>query len=112
MRIRARRARNSEQTAAVVQTWRPDAVGANQVESVMARNGALLGGFTSPTPAGWGLAGSVETTDSHIWASPQAFNGGGGQVALASLTMGAAKPTAYPMDAHTTNVVLPGRMGV
>ena len=100
------------QGVAVVESWGVDPVGAAKMESILARNGALLAGFTTPNPAGWGLAGSVATTDAHIWASPQAFTGAGTASALSAFTVGADRPTIYPVDAHSTNVVLPGRGGV
>lgn len=112
MKILPRRARGTERQAVVVEAWGPDAIGANQVESLMARNGALLAGFTAPTPAGWGMAGSTSTTDSHVWASPQAFNMGAANVALSTWAVGAAAPTVYPGDTTGTNIVLPGRGGV
>lgn len=97
---------------ATVQSWGVDPVGATQMESILARSLSLLSGFTQPTPAGWGEPGSVPTTDQHIWASPQAFTGGGGRVALSTWAVGADRPTVYPQDAHSAQVVLPGPSGV
>lgn len=112
MRVVPRRAANREAHIEPVLVWSVDAVGANFMDNIYARNGAQLAGFNAPNPAGWGLAGSDEATDSTVWASPQAFTGGGSQVALSTLTAGAAKPTVYPSgDSTTTNVVLPGRGG-
>jgi hypothetical protein len=112
MKILARRARNTEGSTATVQAWGPDAVGATQVESLLARQGQLLAGFTAPTPAGWGLAGSTATSDSHIWASPQAFTGAGAKTAFSAWTVGADYPTVYPADAHVTLIPLPGVGGI
>jgi hypothetical protein len=112
MRLRTRHRRNTGADIIAVERWGPEPIGAAQVEGVMARAGALLAGFTRPTPAGWGLTGSQELTDQSVWASPQAFTGAGAKVALAAFTVGADAPTVYPQDAHSTGIVLPGRGGV
>ena len=112
MKLATRHRRNSEQQTAVVQSWAPEAIGAAQVEGIGARIFQLLAGFTSPTPAGIGLAGSNFNTDHHVWASPQAFNGAGAKTAFSAWTVGADRPTVYPADAHATNIVLPGRGGI
>jgi len=112
VRLFPRRPAAQPQGVAAVETWGVEPIGANQVESLLARRGALLAGFTAPNPAGWGLAGSVEATDQHIWASPQAFNAGAGRQALSVWAVGSVAPIAYPQDAHTAQVVLPGPGGV
>lgn len=112
MRIVARRPPAPPQATATVETWGPEPIGANQVEAVMAATGARLAGFTWPNPAGWGLQGSVETTDTTVWASPQAFTAAGGATAQSVLSTGAAPPTVYPQDAAMAQIVLPGAAGV
>lgn len=112
LRLLTRHRANTGPAATVVQVWGPEPIGGAQVEGIMARAGALLAGHTQPNPAGWGIAGQQESTDQQIWASPQAFNGGGAQTALAAWQFGAAKPTVYPQDAAMANIVLPGPGGI
>lgn len=100
------------QSAAMVQTWGEDPVGATKMESILTRFGADMAGVTGPTPAGWGIAGSMEATDFRLWASPQAFTGLGGVVALATLQDGAVAPIEYPWTADLAGVTLPGPNGV
>lgn len=111
-RIVPRRPSTPPRNTATVESWGPEPIGATQVEALQAAQGAQLAGFTSPSPAGWGERGSLETTDSHVWASPQAFTAGGGQTAMSVFSTGAAPPTIYPQDAAMAQIALPGANGI
>lgn len=114
-RIVARNANpgSPQRGVAAVEVWGEEPIGANQVDALHVRFGADMAGFTSPTPAGWGLQGSQERTDQTIWASPQAFTGLAGAVALSTLMpLGATAPIVYPGEASLAGIVLPGPSGV
>lgn len=102
---------NPDQGVQVVQSWGPEPVGANQVEALLAMRGLDLAGGSGPTPPGWGLSGSQEVTSQDVFASPQAFTGLAGVVGLSTFAPGAGVPIAYPADAHSAHVVLPGPGG-
>ena len=97
---------------AIVETYGPEPIGAAQVDAIQARQGALLAGFTTPNPAGWGAPGSVERTDFRTFGDPQAFAGMAGIKALAVYRPGADLPIIYPEQAELGQVVLPGPGGV
>lgn len=96
------RRRPPTEAVAAVQTWGPEPIGSDQVYGLLRALGGNLAGFTSPTPAGWGLAGSIEETDSQLWASPQAFTGAAGLVAHSSYHVGGGMPIVFPADADYT----------
>ena len=100
------------QGVAIVETFGPEPIGAAQVDAIQARQGALLGGFTAPNPAGWGAPGAMELTDYHTWGDPQAFAGMAGIKALAVYRPGADLPVIYPEQAELGQIVLPGPGGI
>lgn len=104
--IRARRAAANPQMTACVEVWGHDPVGSAQVEGVLARYGADLAGFTAPSRAGWGAPGSVEATDTHMWASPQAFNGLAGTLALVAMIDAGGSPIVFPQDAALSPLLM------
>lgn len=59
-----------------VLTFGPEPIGAATAEALDTLNGAQLAGFTLPTPAGWGLQGSMERDNESVFAPPQQFVGG------------------------------------
>lgn len=104
------RQRPPEEGTAVVESWGVDRLGAGWVENVMNRSLALLQGFGPHI--GYGESGAIENTDQSVWASPQAFNGAGGVVALGTLAMSNGRPIVFPGEATDTGIVLPGPGGV
>lgn len=110
MRIVPRR--RQVESVACVQTWGNEPIGADQVDSIHARQGALLAGFTAPNKPGWGIPGSVEATDNHVWGDPQAFTGEAGIEALYVFHPGADQPVVYPEQAELGQVILPGPGGI
>lgn len=92
-------ARRAPQATATVEVWGPDPAGSDQAYGLLDAINSRLQGFTGPNPAGWGLAGSVETTDSQLWASPQAFTGSAGLVAHSTYREGGGSPVIYDAEA-------------
>lgn len=103
--IWARRASANPRSVAVVEVWGHDPVGSAQVEGIQARYGADLAGLTAPNRAGWGAAGSLEATDTRLWASPQAFTGLAGTMALATLVDANGTPVLFPQEAQLAPIL-------
>jgi hypothetical protein len=81
----------------LVENWGIDPTGSDQLFGIIrsVANPLLAPG----TPPGWGMAGSDEQTDYHVWASPQAFTGTGGLIAHSTFREGGGIPVIY--DAET-----------
>lgn len=58
-----------------VLSFGPEPIGASIAEALDTLNGAQLAGFTAPTPAGWGLQGSLERDNESVFAPVQVFPG-------------------------------------